>query len=113
MSKNIFLRETINTIGEREFNVSDALKVIKTKWSIAASWGMNKPRNYKNKVLLFRVQGYRHKGWVVVTLAWNDTFTVRLLSNQYNEVHKSTDVYVDRLRDQIDDLVENQPEYVF
>ena len=35
---------------------------------------------------MFKVNGHHHKGWVLITLAWNDTYTLRFFSTQFNEV---------------------------
>jgi len=112
MSKRSFLT-TIDEKLEREFNVQETLNVLKSNMSIYWSWGVSKSFHHKNKTLMLKVNGYKHKGWVMITLAWNDTYTLRLLNNQYNEVFHAQEVYVDMLRDMVDDLVEKQLEYKF
>ena len=112
MSKRSFF-QSIDEKLEREFNVQETLSLLKSNISIYWSWGVSKLLQHESKTLMLQVNGYNHKGWVMVTLGWNDTYTFRLLNGQYNEVYKETDVYVDVLRDRIDEKVEKQPNYSY
>lgn len=112
MSKRKFW-ENIETVLEREFNPEETLQVLKSNQAIYWSWGVAKLFQYENKSLFLKVNGFKHKGWVLITLGWDDTYTFRLLNNQYNEVHKETGVYVDEIRNRIDEVVEKQENYSF
>jgi endo-alpha-1,4-polygalactosaminidase (GH114 family) len=46
-------------------------------------------------------------------LAWNDTYTVRFLSNRWNVKSVVTDVFFDELAEVIDDKVERIGVYEF
>jgi len=111
MSKRSFF-QTIDEKLEREFNVHETLKLLKSNINIYFSWGVSKVYNHQNKALMISVHGYIHSGWVMVTLGWNDTYAFRLLNNQFNEVSKETGVYCDMLRDMIDERIEKQPNYI-
>jgi len=112
MSKKSFFT-TIDTKLEREFDVKETLSVLKSNMSIYWSWGVSQLFQHKSKTLMLKVNGYVHSGWVMITLGWDDTYTFRLLNNQYNEVSKETGVYCDMLRDMIDTRVEKQANYKF
>ncbi len=47
--------------------------------------------------LRFRVNGLKHKGYVVVQLRWVDDYTVSFLNKKGHLVHKSEGVYCDML----------------
>jgi len=112
MSKRKFW-QNIDTVLERDFNPNETLQWLKANFSIYMSWGVSKLFQYENKSLFLKVNGYKHSGWVLITLAWDDTYTVRYLNNQYNEVDKETNVYCDVLQSTIDEKIEKQPSYNF
>jgi len=112
MSKKTFW-QNIENVLEREFNPNETLQWLKQNQSIYWSWGVSKLFQYKNKSLFLKVNGFEFKGWVLITLGWNDTYTVRFLNGQYREISKTTDVYVDMLRDFIDEKIEKQKSYSF
>ena len=113
MSKKTFFTKEIQEKVEREFDVKETFRILRFNPTISMSWGLHNPMNFENKAFLFKVNGYIHKGWVMITLGWNDTYTFRLLNGQYREVYKETEVYCDVLRDRIDEKVEKQSEYIF
>ena len=113
MSKKTFFQTEISNLVERNFEPNETLRVLKSNQSIFWSWGVSKLFKYEDKAIFLKVNGIFHNGWVMVTLAWDDTYTFRLLNNHYREVYKETDVYVDVLRDRIDEKVEKQPYYSF
>jgi len=112
MSKSNFYK-TIDSVLERDFDVKETLSVLTHNRGIWWSWGSRNLVNIKDKGLLFTVSGMKHKGRVLVTLGWNDTYTFRLLTGQYNEVYKETDVYFDELVERIDEKIEKQAYYAF
>lgn len=66
--------------------------------------------------LMFYVRGHKHTGHVLVTLAYNDTYTVTIghvkkMSIKPKDQYK--DVHAEQLGDIIDTLVEKQDEYAF
>ena len=91
---------------EREFDVKETLAWLKVNQVWLWSWGARNFTQYENKALFFTVSGHHHKGIVLITLAWDDTYTVRLLSNRWNVKEVITNVFCDELADIIDEKVE-------
>jgi len=82
------------------------LSILKTNLNIVWSWGYHNPKPLENG-LSFRVQGFLHKGWVIVEYnEGSDLFDIKLLSDQLKEVKAIEGIYVDELIDVIDDAVE-------
>lgn len=101
----------LNNIKERTFNPNETLAVLKSQIWKLLSWGARNYTQYENQVLFFNVSARRHKGIVVITLAWDDTYTVRFISTQWNEKHKVENVYFDQLVEVIDKHIEYVPMY--
>ena len=70
------------------------------------TWGARNFTTFEGKALFFTVSGHHHKGIVLITLAWDDTYTVRLLSSQWNLKAVFENVYCDDLAELIDTKVE-------
>lgn len=82
------------------------LSILRTDLNIVWSWGLNSPKPTQNG-LAFKVQGFLHKGWVIIEYnEGSDLFDMKLLSNQLEEVKSIDGIYVDQLVDVIDDAVE-------
>lgn len=77
------------------------------------SWGFSKPKALPNdKGLIFRVNGFKHTGFVkVVYCEGKDLFIVILLDDNKNELQRIDDVYFDGLVDVIDEAVERTSNY--
>jgi len=111
MSKKDFFRNIEKHVGD-EFNIQEAFNLVKYDTSVYWSWGAHNVVNLLNKGLMFKVNGYLHKGFVLVTYnTVPDLYSVTLLNGQYNEVKKYSHIYCDELQQRIDNLVERQPEY--
>jgi len=66
--------------------------------------------------LLFFVRGKKHRGHVLITLAYNDTYTVSIGSvrkGKINPKKQVKDVFFDQLSDVVDELIEKQDNYAF
>jgi hypothetical protein len=63
--------------------------------------------------LILKVNGHHWKNFVLVTLAWNDTYTVSLLDEDFNITKTITEVYFDMLQNVIDTEIEYIEEYKF
>ena len=111
MSKEQFFTETINTIMEREFDSQETLQWLKIHQLNFMSWGVEKMLQYESRSLFLKVNGFVHSGWVLITLAWNDTYTVRLLDDQFEIIKESNLIYCDMLCDTVDFLVESNSEF--
>lgn len=82
------------------------LQIFKHYLTIVWSWGFNTPVAIENG-LKFKVQGYLHKGWVVVVYDEGyDTFTVRTLKRDGSIKKEVEDVYIDGLVEVVDTMVE-------
>ena len=87
--------------------------ILKRDQVIMWSWGFHNPQALpNNNGLIFRVEGFKHKGWVQVKYReGKDLFVVILLNNKYSELHRFEDVYFDELVDVIDNAVERTSDY--
>lgn len=82
------------------------LSILKSDLNIIWSWGFNSPKPLDNG-LIFKVQRFLHKGWVVIKYnEGSDLFDIKLFSDQLEEVKSIEGVYSDELIDVIDDTVE-------
>jgi len=87
------------------------LQIFSHYLTIVWSWGFNTPVAISNG-LKFHVQGYLHKGWVIVEYDEGyDTFTVRTLNADGSTKQEETDVYIDGLVEVIDGMVERCANY--
>ncbi len=75
------------------------------------SWAARDYVNFQGKGLLFKVSGFKHKGYVLITLDFNDTYTVYLLNNRCEIKETLEMVYCDELTDRIDSYVEKTDNY--
>lgn len=86
-----------------------------TPMTVFFSWGVSKVRymEYKGMAsLVMNVQGFLHKGLVVVALdEGSDTYIVYCLDDKLNEVNAQEDVYFDQLGDVIDRMVERDQKF--
>lgn len=107
---------------EISFNVSETSALLKREGFRFLSWGCDKMIAVEStekdkygtmaKGLLLHVNGHHHKGFCLITLNGNDTYTFRLLNNQFNQKGETvTDIYFDELFDRIDKLIEYIPAY--
>jgi hypothetical protein len=107
------LFETIKPLLQREFDPNETLKVLtygenRMKYWC---WGVSKKVNIENKGLLLKVSARRFKSYVLIALAWDDTYNVHLISSQGNVLKSFESVYFDILCETIDDEIERIPEY--
>lgn len=94
---------------ERKFDPQTTLEQLMVKKEIVWCWGAKNFRAAGNDALIFEVNGYKHKGFVVITLGFMDTYDIHLL-NRDGEQKGITlrDVYCDQLTMVIDALVETK-----
>ena len=99
--------QKILSLGLDDFDVNETMAQLRSGGvNIMMSWGFENPTNMNNKGLLFKVSGFIHKGYVLITLAFDDTYTVHLLDNKFNVIKTLEGVYCDELTDVIDSVVE-------
>lgn len=104
--------EIINAIAERSFNSTETYQLLRSNTVWFWSWGSTSFKSYDDKALFFTVSGYHHKGIVLITLGWDDTYTVSLLSRQWLVKKTIKGIYFDQLNDIIDIEVERRSQYV-
>ena len=105
----------VNEIAREIYRQIKATFNINVLWS----WGIAKQQamTYKNMAsLAFRVNGYQHKGWVIISLnEGKDLYNIYLLDKLKNVTRTIEDVYVEDL-EMLDTLIEtgdmNEQEYI-
>jgi len=87
--------------------------ILKSNRVIMWSWGFNAPKALaNNEGLIFKVDGFKHKGNVkVVYHEGKDLFVVILLDSHNKELNRIEDVYFDSLVNVIDEAVEHTSDY--
>ena len=87
--------------------------ILKSNRMVMWSWGFSNPMAIANNDgLIFKVNGFKHKGFVKVLYnEGKDLFEVILLDNRKMESHRIDDVYIDSLVDVIDGAVERTSDY--
>lgn len=101
----------IEPLLKMEFDVRETLTVLKYDIRVFWSWGVSRLTNVHNKGLMFKVNGHHHKGYVLITLDWSDTYDVHLITTHGNIVKSFDMVYFDDLVEIIDSNIERIPEY--
>ena len=104
--------EVLSSVGERDFNPQETMQWLRANPLWLITWGARNFTRFEDKALFFNVSGNKHKGIVLITLAWDDTYTVRLLSTQWNEKAKFENVYCDELAEIIDINIERIEAYI-
>jgi hypothetical protein len=103
--------ENIENLVQREFNVDETVQLLKLNQTVFWSWGVERLLNYQNKGLLLLVNGHHHKGWLLIVLAWNDTYSYYLLGANKTIIKEQHEVYFDMLQGLIDKDVEYIEDY--
>ena len=74
--------------------------------NIAMSWGRNTPTKFNNWVLWFRVQWFLFKGWVLLSVAYDDTFTITLTKTKKYIEKQIKWIYIEDLIETLDRYIE-------
>lgn len=93
---------------EREFSPMETMEVLIYNRIVYLSWGVARGYRLKN-CLILKVNGRFFKNYVVITLAYDDTYTVRYIyknKGEFKVKHIQTNVYFDELQKVIDDYIE-------
>ncbi len=96
---------------KREFDVKEILVFLQRYNFRFWSWGSKNFSNVDDKGLLFKVNGHHHKGYVLITLDWMDTFDVHIINTRGRVLDTFEGVYIDQLFETIDNRVERIKEY--
>lgn len=113
---NEFYQHFLENYSEDSFSPNETLQWLKQNPIVTMSWGLHDPKVLRKDSLvtglIFKVNGHHHKGSVLITLAWDDTYTVRFINNHYQEVKDKLEmVYCDLLQNSIDEVIEQLPTY--
>lgn len=111
------LKDKIENYGRRSFFASETMKQLKMGQGqmMMMCWAVHDIRQIPDKEyegeckgIYFKVAALKFTGTVVITLAWDDTYTVRFIngSGEEKEDLKLTMVYFDQLSKYIDKVVE-------
>jgi hypothetical protein len=95
---------------QRQFDPNETLRQLSRLHM--ATWGAHNLVNLQNKGLMISVNGHHHKGKVLISLAWDDTYIVTLINTQNNVKESFENIYCDELSNFIDEKVERIADYV-
>lgn len=89
------------------------LSILRTQLMVVFSWGIHRPTALSNNEgLAFRVNGFKHRGWVFVKYnEGKDLFDIELRGNDMTIISVIEDVYFDQLVAVIDNAVEHTENY--
>ena len=77
------------------------------------SWGVENLFDVDGKGLMMKVNGYHHKGWVLITLGLDDYYRVHILTKIGEVLDSFEGICFDELLQTIDDRIEWVDEYEF
>jgi hypothetical protein len=107
------LKKSVMRLVIDEFNTNETHSILRRNISIYWSWGVETIFDVNGKGLMMKVNGHHHKGWVLITLGWDDYYRVHILT-KFGEVLDSYEgVCFDELVRIIDDRIERVEEYEF
>ena len=98
---------------EMEFDMKETLNVLRAVPSIYWSWGVSKIANLMGKGLILKVNGNHHKGYVMITLSYDDTYSVYIVNRLGRILNEYKMIYFDQLTEIIDNRIEKISEYIF
>lgn len=107
------MKEKFKKLLQREFNYEETLKVLKSPIQIYWTWGVERIIPVDETGLILKVNGHHHKDFVLITLGWNDTYTISLLDGEFNVLKSITDIYWDVLQFTVDREIEYIDSYNF
>lgn len=107
------MKEKFKELLQREFDYRETMMVLKSPLQIYWTWGVEKITPVDETGLILKVNGHHHKDFVLITLGWNDTYTISLLDGEYNVLKTMTDIYFDVLQHTIDREIEFIEGYQF
>lgn len=89
------------------------LSILRMEPMVVFSWGFHRPTALPDDGgLAFKVDGFKHKGWVLVKYdEGKDLFDVELRDNAMTIIRVIEDVYFDQLVNVIDHAVERNSDY--
>lgn len=100
------MKEKIKHLLQREFDLVETVALIRIPINVYWSWGVEKLYHVEQTGLILKVNGHHWKHYVLITLAWNDTYIVSLLDAEFNPVKTIKDIYFESLQTTIDKEIE-------
>jgi hypothetical protein len=112
------LYNQLRELGKRPFNLDETLLVLRSNRPIFWSWGVSKLLKVESQKqeeigLVMKVNGHHHKSWVLITLSWDDTYTIHIINNVGRVLNIYENIYFDQLVEVIDNRIEKIPNYQF
>ena len=89
------------------------LSILTSQLMVVFSWGLHNPTALPNDGgLAFKVNGYKHRGWVIIRYNEGaDLFDIELRTPAMKLVDQIEGVYFDQLVEVIDNAVEKTSDY--
>jgi hypothetical protein len=106
MSVVLKRNKMLHEVCQRQFNPNETMQWLQINLRSFICWGVGRPYQFANKALWFTVKGRYLKGNVLITLAWNDTYTVRFLNAKWETIKVLEQVYCSDLNEIIDNNIE-------
>jgi len=103
--------DKIKHLMQRDFDLKETLMVLKSPVNIYWSWGVEKIYSIQNGAMILKVDAAHWKHYVLITLAFNDTYTVTLLDASFEATKTIKDIYFDMLQNIIDTEIEYIDDY--
>ena len=103
--------ETLVHMGEREFDATQTWTLVASSREKFWSWGVTKAL-YGDKYLAFYVTAQRFRGWVIITLGYEDLYQVTLMTSHGRTSYNKQGIFVGDLVDHIDRIIEWTPKYL-
>jgi hypothetical protein len=101
------------TQGQRDFSQIETMRVLLGNQTIYWSWGVSKKVTLGKVGLMLKVNGHHHKGWVLITLGWEDLYRVHIISNSGKILNEYEGIFFDDLVEIIDNRIEKIKDYKF
>lgn len=101
------LWKTVESKFQREFNPRETLNVLTYNKPTWWSWRV-RPKSIKNfdgRCLVFRVKGQKFRGFVCITLGWEDLYHVHFVTDKFELKESMEGIYFDELAQRIDEKV--------
>jgi hypothetical protein len=103
--------ELSKTLLQREFNVGETNDLLNMDMGRVICWGITKRIKVNNGGLLLKVNGHHHKGYVLITLGWEDLYKFHLITDKGVLKESVEGVFFEDLSKQIDQKIEYIPQY--
>lgn len=103
--------DAVKSVQQDTFDVKETMGWLTRNRMMFFSWGCSSRTNFNDKALVLKVSGHHHKGYVAITLAFDDTYTVSFITTTGKIKETLTGVYCDCLAEIIDEKIERIKQY--